>query len=60
MGAQFYATRLDENPTNVTFGKWVVAGTFHTREEAEAYVQRAQGPTQKLRVEGPERYGGKA
>lgn len=47
----FVVRRLDEHPTNThTFGSWVRVAEFATRELADAYVQRAQGPTQKLAV----------
>ena len=43
--------RFDDNPTNTyTFGTWVHVSSFTTRDEAQAYVSRASGPSQRLSV----------
>lgn len=48
----FQIMRLDENPANhATFGRWCFVTDFYTRASAEDYIRRAEGPTQKLRVE---------
>ncbi len=46
----FRIVRLDENPTNRTYGEWCHMTSFSTHAEAEAFLRRASGPTQKLRI----------
>lgn len=49
--------RFDNNPLNThTFGTWVHVSSFDKPEAAQAYVERASGPTQYLRVKREEIY----
>jgi hypothetical protein len=42
--------RRDDNPLNVTFGHWSTMTTFPDLVSARAFVARAEGPTQPLRI----------
>jgi hypothetical protein len=51
---KFIVTRLDEKPTNVTYGTWCFMTQFDTLACAEAFVDRAKAPKQQLRIEPKE------
>jgi len=50
MRVRYVVRRLDTHAKNVTFGQWCRMTDFDTAQQAFAFIGRAQGVTQRLKM----------